>query len=76
MRGRNVPLPAVAGADAPSKTQDEKDFLARWIPYGKSLKNRAEAYGIDWRGLSFEQYIAAIGAAEKWAMPEGADENA
>lgn len=48
-----------------TKQEDNKAFKAKWIPFGMSLKNRADAHGIDWRKMSFENYIAAIQAAEK-----------
>jgi len=59
------------GGDAVTKAEDDRDFKARWIPFGMRLKARADALGIDWRGLDLENYIAVIQAAEKWAQPEG-----
>jgi hypothetical protein len=57
--------------DPVTKQEDNKAFKAKWIPFGMRLKNRADAHGIDWRKMTFENFIAAIQAAEKWAEPEG-----
>jgi len=45
---------------AVTKAEDDRDFKARWIPFGMRLKARADALGIDWRGLDLENYIAVI----------------
>lgn len=63
-------VPPAAGATR-LKSEDDREFKARWIPFGMRLKARADAFGIDWRELDLENYIAAIQAAEKWAQPEG-----
>lgn len=59
-----------------TKAEDDKDFMARWIPYGKRLKAKGDGFGIDWRKMTFEQYEAAIAFAEEWAKPEGEMEHA
>lgn len=64
-------VPPSAGADAPSRTQDNKDFMARWIAYGMSLKGKADGFGIEWRGKNFETWMHEVNDAEQWATPEG-----
>lgn len=67
MKGKTMPASrGSADGGAPSKTQDDKDFLARWIAFGMSLKGRADGYGIEWRGTSFEKYMAEVSFTETW----------
>lgn len=53
-----------------NKPEARKEFMARWIPYGGHLFNRAEALGVDWRGLSLEKLEAAIIFVEELATPD------
>lgn len=60
-------IPALrAEGEAPTKAEDDADFKRRWIAFGMSLKAKADGYGIDWRGRSFEKYIAEVSFAETW----------
>lgn len=70
MRKNSVPVASLPGADAPSRTRDNKDFMARWIPYGMALKAKADGYGIEWRNKSFEQLMSEIVFAETWHESE------
>ena len=47
-----------------------KAFLARWIPYGIGLMNRADAMGIDWNNISLDKLDAAVIFAEELATPD------
>jgi len=60
-------VPPSAVGEAPTKAQDDKEFLSRWIAYGKSLKAEADGFGIDWRSTSFEKWEGAITFAKVWA---------
>jgi hypothetical protein len=59
-----------------TKQQDDKEFKARWMAYGMSLKTRGDALGIEWRGKSFEKYEAEVSFYEEWARPKGEVEHA
>lgn len=45
-------------------------FLARWIPFGIHLANRAEALGVDWDCCSMEELTSRIILAEEFATPD------
>lgn len=60
-------VPPSAGGEAPTKQEDDKAFLARWIAYGKHLKIRADAHGVKWQGVPFETWHGEIILAEEWA---------
>lgn len=61
---KNVP----ASPGAPRlKSQDDAEFLHRWIAFGKALKAKADGYGIDWARMSFEEWQSAITFAEEWS---------
>lgn len=47
--------------------QARKEFQAKLMPFGMALFNKAEAYGIDWRGMSIESLIGAVYLAEEYA---------
>lgn len=74
MRKNAVPVREALTGASPTKAEDDSDFKARWIPLGMHLKKRGDALGINWREQSFEEYMAAIFTAEKWAAPEGVED--
>lgn len=53
-----------------TKAESGKAFLSKWIPYGKSLMNRADALGVDWKGIEPWKLEAAIIFAEEQAIPD------
>lgn len=68
MREKMGSASAVAPAGAARlKSEDDREFKARWIKFGMALKGRADGYGIDWRTMSFEKLINAVGFADDFA---------
>lgn len=67
MKRNSVPVASLPGADAPSRTKDNKEFMARWIPFGMALKAKADGYGVEWRGKALEKWMAEINFAEVFA---------
>lgn len=53
-----------------SRDEARKAFLARWIPYGINLMNRADALGIGWNNISLDKLDAAVIFAEELATPD------
>jgi len=53
-----------------TKREDDKEFLARWIAFGMALKNKADGYGVEWRGKPLETWMHEITDAEVWHQTE------
>lgn len=53
-----------------TKSEAQKAFKAKLIPWGMRLMNRAEEFGIDWQNLPIGKLEAAIIFAEEQAMPD------
>lgn len=67
---------AFGGRCAPGTRQDPgQDFKARWIAFGMMIKNRADGYGVDWRGKTFEKWLSEITFAEVFAEHKEGVEN-
>lgn len=50
-----------------NKREDDAEFKHRWIAFGMALKNKADGYGVEWRGKSLEVWMNEITFAEVWA---------